>query len=126
MPTTHSPSLVQLRRAIELSEEIQKLEAELKAIFTENGSSSIQSASEPVQAPKSRGRRKGSKFSAAARAKMAEAARKRWAKKDESTVEAAPKAVKTKGGKRTLSPEALERIREGQRKRWANVKKKSD
>lgn len=37
----------------------------------------------------------------------------------------AAKAVKGGGrtGKRTLSPEALERIREGQRKRWAKVKR---
>lgn len=37
----------------------------------------------------------------------------------------AARATKTGGrtGKRTLSPEALERIREGQRKRWAKVRR---
>jgi hypothetical protein len=125
MPTTHAPSLVQLRRAIELSEEIQKLEAELKAIFTEDGTSSIQSASEPAAEPKTRGARKGRKLSPETRARMAAAQQARHARKNgpAAEVKAMPKSVKKSGGKRTLSPEALERIREGQKKRWAKVRK---
>jgi hypothetical protein len=37
MPTTHAPSLVQLRQAIEIQEKIQKLEAELQAIIGSGG-----------------------------------------------------------------------------------------
>jgi len=131
--STSSPSVDQLRHAIEIAEKIQSLEAELASIL---GGSAVVSApsaravaAAPVApsasaAPKTRGRKKGQKLSAETKAKMAAAQQARHAKKNGSAVAAAPapKAGKKKGGKRTLSPEALERIREGQRKRWAKVK----
>jgi hypothetical protein len=80
MPTS-SPSLIQLRQAIEIHEQIQKLEAELLAIFTVGESSGGKSGPAAAEAPKARGRKKGSKFSAASRAKMAAAQKARWAAK---------------------------------------------
>jgi hypothetical protein len=61
MPTS-SPSLIQLRQAIEIHEQIQKLEAELQAIFSGGESSGGKSAPAAAdEAPKTRGRKKGSK-----------------------------------------------------------------
>jgi len=43
-----------------------------------------------------------------------------------SPASSAPSTTKRGAGKRKLSPEALERIREGQRRRWAAAKGGSD
>jgi hypothetical protein len=81
--STSSPSLVQLRQAIEIHEQIQKLEAELRAILggidSSGGGKSGPAA--PDEAPKTRGRKKRKKLSAESRARMAAAAKARWAKK---------------------------------------------
>jgi len=64
--------------------------------------------------------RKRSKFSAEARARMAEAQRRRWAEK-RGEQGSAPRKTATK--KRHLSPEGRKRIAEAARKRWAAIKK---
>jgi len=64
--------------------------------------------------------RKRSKFSAEARARMAEAQRRRWAQKKGEQASASHKSP-TK--KRHLSAEGRKRIAEAARKRWAAIKK---
>lgn len=86
---TSIPSIDQLKRALELSEEIQRLELELRNVLgaaAEPGLVESNSATAEIEAPKKRRRGR-------------------------------------KKGKRTLSPEAIEKIRAGQRKRWAKLKK---
>ena len=66
-----------------------------------------------------------------ARARIAEAQRKRWAASKKAAKKAAKnaspvkakKAAPKKAVKRTLSPEARQRIADAQRKRWAAAKK---
>jgi len=115
-----SPSLGQLKRAVELSQQIEKLEAEFRAVLgggSEVGNGrSVEATSTAVKSPK-RGRKGKRVFSAETRAKMAAAQQARHAKKN------AAKPAKKAGGKRVLSPEALQAIRDGQKKRWAKVKK---
>jgi hypothetical protein len=61
--------------------------------------------------------------SAATRAKMAAAARARWAKKNASAAPAAaPVVTGAKKKKRTMSPEARAKIAAAQRARWAKSK----
>ncbi len=72
--STNLPSTQQLQRAIQISEQIAKLEAELKAVLGGNGQISI-----PPAAPAG-GRRKGKRnMSPEARERIAEAQRRRWA-----------------------------------------------
>ena len=76
------------------------------------------SKSEPASADGSKGRRT---MSAAARKRIAEAQRKRWAAVKKGVV---PKAVAPapKKAKRHLSPEGRRRIIEATKKRWAAVR----
>lgn len=135
MPTS-SPSLNQLKRALEISEEIQKLEAELKAVLGGGESSGGRVAAAAPAAAKAGGRKRG-KMSPEARERIAAAQRARWAKSrggKPAKSAAAPKvaaksapaakaAKPAKAGKRVLSPEARQRIIEAQKKRWANFRK---
>ena len=68
----------QLKRAVTIAEEIQKLEAQLASIL---GNSSKVSAASPILAAAVSKRRGKRVVSAEARAKMAAAQRARWAKK---------------------------------------------
>ena len=65
--------------------------------------------------------RKG-KRSAATIAKMKAAAKARWAAKKGVSPTPVEPATKSPRKKRTMSPEARERIAAAQRKRWAKVK----
>jgi hypothetical protein len=103
-----TPSIDQLKRALAIAEQIQKLEAEFARIV--GGTSSV--ASEPKAVKASPTKRKGRRtMSAEARQKIAAAQRARWAKSKGSsaaTAKAAP-SPKTKK-KRKLSPEGRARI----------------
>lgn len=79
MPTTHTPSVEALKKALALAEQIQKLETELAAIFQNNSAPAALSATPVPVEPKAR--KKKRVVSAESRAKMAEAQRARWAKK---------------------------------------------
>lgn len=64
------------------------------------------------------------KLSAAARKKMADAQRKRWAAVKEGTVNAAaakPEKKAARAKKRRMSAEAKKRLAETQKKRWAAI-----
>src|SRR5947209_1477837 len=72
-----SPSIPQLQRAIQIQEQIHKLEGELRSIFDGRGTGSGITAP-AAKAPKATG---GKRFvSPEARAKMAAAQKARWAK----------------------------------------------
>jgi hypothetical protein len=132
MSTFHSPSLDQLKRAIEISEHIQQLESELQALLGGHTASApapaavaragkTSNAGMKIVAPNATGKRF---VSPEARAKMAAAQRRRWAKtgSPKAAAPAAKPAAKA-SGKRTLSPEARERIAAAQRRRWAKHRK---
>jgi len=131
MPT---PSLVQLKRAVVISEEIQKLEAELSSILKSSAGVAELVAKHTAGAPVSassddiagkkgrRGKAKGKRIiSAAHREAIAAAQRRRWSKvaKSKGGSDASPK--KKSAG---ISAEGRARIAEAQKRRWAAFSKK--
>jgi hypothetical protein len=92
-------SLESLKRAASIREQISALEAELEAVLT--GSARAKGKK------KRRGRKKRRAKRAASRA---------------AALASAPAKKKARKKKRKLSPEAIERIREAQRRRWAKVR----
>ena len=126
----NTPSITQLKRAIEISERIQQLQQELDSIL--GGSTQVSASSSPAPATKGkRGRpRKKGNLSPEARERIAAAQRARWAKVKGTGVAAAPAASakqgrkKRRGGKRVISAEARVKMAEAARRRWAAVKKK--
>ncbi len=121
MSTT--PSIDQLKRAITISEQIQKLESELASILGSSAKASAPAKVAAVAVKTVKGRKRG--LSAEGRARIAAAQKARWAKV-KGTVVAAPAAAPKKGkrkGKRNLSPEARARIVAAVKRRWAKVKK---
>jgi hypothetical protein len=118
MPTTSIPTIDQLKRAIQVAEQIARLQAELNQIL---GSSGAPVSSTPVVAPKAaKPARKKGKMSAAGRAAIVAAQKARWAKiKGTKTAPvAAPKAK----AKRKISTEARARMAAAAKRRWANKK----
>ena len=105
----------QLRRAAELKEEIDGLNAELGGIL-----GGTAAAPPSTGAPAKKGG-----MSAAGRARIAAAARARWAKIRAAKGQSAPALAATSatGGKRrTMSPSARKKIAEAQKARWAKLK----
>ncbi len=94
-------SVAQLKRAVVVKEQIEKLEAELERL--------LGSAPAPATSPKAR------RMSAAGRAAIAAAARKRWAKFRQT-----PKPPKKK--KFTMSAAAKAAISRAAKARWAKIK----
>ena len=132
-----NPSVSQIKRALQVAEQIEILQAELSDLL---GSSSLSSrtfvelveavdpfaivSEDTSDAPvKKRGRGKGKRtLSPEARLKIAAAQKRRWAKSHAGAASssAAPSKKKTATkGKRNLSPEAREKISAAQKKRWA-------
>ena len=93
MAKSSALSLDQLKRAVQIHEEIESLQAELAGLL---------SGSSPSGSGAKRGRKPGP-------AKVVEGDQ--------------PKATRKKGAKRTMSPEAREKIAAAQRRRWAKQKK---
>jgi hypothetical protein len=110
-----TPTIDQLKRAIGISEQIEKLQAELAAIF---GGRSVGSVASVAALPTVR--KKGKRMmSAEARERIAAAQRLRWAKAKGEKPAAAAKPAKTGKKKRNLSPEGRARIAAAQKARWA-------
>jgi hypothetical protein len=118
MPT---PSLDQLKRAIVISEQIEKLQAELAGIFGGKSAPAKAAVSTTVKTKSKR------TMSPEARERIAAAQRARWAKskgeaapaaKKEQPVKAAKSATKPKA-KRNISPEARAKMAAAAKKRWA-------
>ena len=119
-----TPTISQLKHAIALSEQIEKLQIELASLFGGSAKVSAPTAVAPATtAPATKPKKSG--FSAEHRAKLAAAAKARWAKKNEAKAPATPvakaaPAPKKKGG---ISPEGLARIKAAQKLRWAKFRK---
>ena len=110
MPT---PTIDQLRKALAIAEQIQKLEEEYASIM---GGKAAPAPSAPATKTTKRGRKP---FSAETKAKMAAAAKLRWAKKGGAVV----KPIKVAKKKRVLSPEHKAKLIAAVKARWAKVKK---
>lgn len=113
-----TPSIAELQRAIQISEQIQKLEAELESLL---GGAWVSSGKSAVV--ESKGRKKKDGMSAAGRAKIAAAQRARWAKVKSEKTESAGTAPKAKKKKRKMSAEGRAKIVAAVKARWAKVKK---
>jgi len=96
----HIPTIEELKRALHLQEGIELLKAELASLL--GGTGSV-----PAYTGAKRGRKPGKKGAKAAVGAEAET----------------EKPAKKKKGKRTMSPEAREKIAAAQRKRWAKTKR---
>src|SRR4051794_23682838 len=119
MTSLNSVSTEQLKQAVQIKEEIARLEKRLNAILGGQGQTQ---AAAPSKATAGKGRRP---MSAAGRAKIAAAAKARWAKikggaakaaANSSTKAAKPQAGKKKGG---LTPEGRAKLAAAMKARWA-------
>jgi hypothetical protein len=111
--TTNPPTLDQLKRGLEIAQQIAALEAQMAAIFTGKAvPPPAVAAAAPKAAVASKGKRK---FSAKALANIRAAQKRRWAKVNAKTAPAEPAK-----SKRKFSAKALANIRAAQKKRWAN------
>ena len=115
------PDLNQLKRAVEIAEQIARLESELARLLG-NGSAATQ-PSKIARSASSGGTRRT--LSPEAREKIAAAQRKRWAKAKGKTTSStadskATKAAKSKGG---ITPEGRARLAAAMKARWAARKK---
>jgi hypothetical protein len=107
--------LDQLKRGLQIAEQIAALEAEMAAVF---GGKVAPSPAAAVPAGNAQTSKKGRrKFSAQALANIRAAQKKRWAKVAGKKPAATPEKKKRK-----LSPTALANIRAAQKRRWAKVK----
>jgi hypothetical protein len=105
----------QLRKAADLTEKIEALNAELSELF---GFSSLALVPAPTKTPGKRGPKKGG-ISAEGRARIAEAQKARWAKANGTMVN----AIKTaKPAKRKMSAAGRAAIQASQKARWAKVR----
>jgi hypothetical protein len=125
MSTLTTPSVDQLKRALSIAQEIDKLQSELGAIL---GDQPAKVASVPAKRAKAAApvTRKGKRtMSPEARERIAAAQRARWSKaRGESSAsssngEESPKGKPAKAKKRTISPEGRARIAEAAKRRWA-------
>jgi len=105
------PTLDRLRKALQISEQIESLKANLASFFAGVADVSTKMYAASVTTPKKR------TMSAAGRARVAAAQRSRWAKQKGS--EPAPAAKSKKTG---LSAAGRARIIAAQKARWAKVK----
>jgi hypothetical protein len=123
-------SVTELRKVLQIKEEIATLEAELKEVLGSPSSPAVAKAVSRVIATPARKRGGRRKLSPEARERIAAAQRARWAAQkngkaaSKRAVTAKPAAatkpaVVKRGGRRKLSPEARERIAAAQRARWA-------
>jgi hypothetical protein len=106
-------SPAQLRRAAEIKERIDSLNSELASML--GGNSSLN----PQPLPPKSGPRQ---MSAAGRARIAAAARARWAKIRAAKGQSASSSNGAVPKKRTMSPAARAKIAAAQRARWAKAK----
>jgi len=114
-----TPTLDQVKRALAIAEQIQKLEEEYSAILGGKPSAAPAAPRSTAAAPKVSKRGAKSPFSPEHRAKLAAAAKARWARKSAG----APKPVKAARKKRVLSPEGRARIVAAVKARHAAARK---
>ena len=128
MSQISTPSIDRLKRAVEVAEQIEKLQSELASILgnqTAVSASPVATVAKVAKVATSKPAAKGKRtMSPEARERIAAAQRARWAKSRAGAVAKPVAAPKAKSGKRTLSPEAREKIAAAARRRWAAFKKK--
>ena len=137
MSQISTPSIDRLKRAVEVAEQIEKLQSELASILGDKQAvasapvAKVAKAAKVAKVAASKPAGKGKRtMSPEARERIAAAQRARWAKSRGAVVakpaaSASAAAPKAKTGKRPpLSPEAREKIAAAARRRWAAVKKK--
>ena len=113
------PSIDQLKRAVQISEQIERLEADLDSILGNQPIPRTKSSND-VEGPSGRQRRT---MSPEAREKIAAAQRRRWAKSkgQSSAAKSSSKpAKKSKGG---ITPEGRAKLAAAMKARWAARKK---
>lgn len=140
MSNSATPSVEQLKRALELAQEIKRLETELTSVLgnhnVSGGAASKPAAANhraPVASAEKPAKRGGKRpLSAEARERIAAAQRRRWAKTKGSFssagsavsgVKVASKSSVSPKKTRTLSPEGRARIAAAARRRWAAHRK---
>ena len=118
------PTLAQLRRSINISEQIEKLQSELASVF-----SGIAVAIAPAHenAASTKGKRRKGKMSAAGRARIIAAQKARWAKVRSIATKGVSPVVnavvaKPKKKKGKMSAAGRANIIAAQKARWAKVK----
>ena len=116
-PDMPTPNLAQLKQAVSIAEQIEKLQAELAGLV--GGRSSVAPA---LTASPASPIRKKKVMSPATRAKIGAAQKTRWAKLKGSAI-ATAKAPAAPKKKRKLSPEGRARIVTAAKARWAAKKK---
>jgi hypothetical protein len=121
MPT----NIEQIKRAIQLTEQIEKLQAELNQVLAgwETGNGLVRQPSQPRAAKA--GRKKG-KMSAAGRAAIIAAQKARWAKFKAAKAGRATPAASVKASvpkKRSFSAATKAKMAAAQKARWARRKK---
>jgi hypothetical protein len=106
-------SVEQLRRALQLKEQISHLERELTIL----SGSPVKAAAKLMSTPRST-------LTEAGRARIVAAQRRRWAR--ERALKAAPQPIATESGsmstRRNLTPEARAKMAAASRERWARVR----
>lgn len=125
MPNTSTPSISNLKRAIEIAEQIERLQSQLAALVG-GGSAPAPAAASATAPKKTRGRRGGKRtLSPEARERIAAAQRARWAKAKGSAKPAAQPAAKAekKGKKKGLTPAGRAKLAAAMKARWAARKK---
>jgi hypothetical protein len=112
-------SVNQLKEAIQIKEQIEKLEVRLSQIL--GGSSSVPEAKSSDSTPARR------KMSPATRAKMRAAQQARWATNKGSSAKSAsaPKPTAAPAKKRVLTPEGRAKIAAATKARWAARRKEA-
>lgn len=113
MNSLHDLTVVQLRRAAELKDQIDNLNNELAAIL----------GGAKVSAPVAKGAGRGRGMTAAGKASQAEKMRAYWAAKRAAKGGTSAAGSATGGKKRrTMSPEAKAKIAAAARARWAKIR----
>lgn len=121
--TNGMPTIENLRQAVVIAEQIEKLQAELNALL-QGAPAPVAPAKTPaVAAPKPAAKKKG-KMSATGRAAIVAAQKARWAKINEAkAAKAAPaKAAKPVKKKRNVSPKVRAKFAAMMKARWAAKK----
>jgi hypothetical protein len=122
-----TPSLTQLKEAIAIAEQIEKLQAQLASLIGGSVTTVAPVVAAAPAAPAVKARKGGKRFlSPEARERIAAAQRARWSKAKGTTAPAAPakesEPVVKKGKKRKLTPEGRAKIVAALKARWAKNK----
>jgi hypothetical protein len=109
MSNINDLSLTQLKRAVQIKEQISKLESELNSLVGSSGSTNKSNAGK-------------SGMSASARAKIGAAMKARWAARKGSSNAKSKSKSSGSAKKPQMSAEARKRISEAAKARWAKAK----